>query len=69
MQIDSNILICPYCGQLTKIVWVHGHGQCVFCKTNFDECCRGESADDNLIEQNKREAPPENKTKENNHEN
>lgn len=43
MQIDNNILICPYCGQLTKIIWVHGHGQCMFCKTNFDECCRGES--------------------------
>jgi len=46
MEIDNNILICPYCGQLTKVVWVHGHGQCMFCKTNFDECCRGENMDD-----------------------
>lgn len=33
---------CPYCGQNTRLVWVHGHGQCEFCKTNVDECCRGE---------------------------
>ena len=43
MQIGNEILICPYCGQLTKIVWVHGHGQCMICKTNFDECGREEN--------------------------
>ena len=35
-------MICPYCGQLTQVVWVHGHGQCMVCKTIIDECCRGE---------------------------
>lgn len=57
MQIGNDILICPYCGQLTKVVWVHGHGQCMFCKTNFDECCRGESMDDSNqpIEQHDKE--------------
>lgn len=49
MQIGNEILICPYCGQLTKIVWVHGHGQCMICKTNFDECCRGEN---NSVDEN-----------------
>lgn len=47
MQIGNEILICPYCGQLTKVVWVHGHGQCMVCKTNFEECCRGESIENN----------------------
>lgn len=35
-------MICPYCGQLTQVIWVHGHGQCMVCKTIIDECCRGE---------------------------
>ncbi len=35
--------ICPWCGQLTNIIWVHGHGQCSVCGTNIDECCRGEN--------------------------
>lgn len=35
---------CPYCGFAGKLVWVHGHGQCERCKTNVDECCRGEAA-------------------------
>ena len=34
---------CLWCGQLTTIVWVHGHGQCARCGTNVDECCRGET--------------------------
>lgn len=36
---------CLYCGQPKSIVWVHGHGQCVHCGINVDECCRGESCD------------------------
>lgn len=42
VEIDKNIIFCPYCGQVSKIVWVHGHGQCFVCKTVIDECCRGE---------------------------
>ena len=29
---------CPYCSKETEVVWVHGHGQCEFCKVNIDEC-------------------------------
>jgi len=43
VEIDKDIIFCPYCGQLSKIVWVHGHGQCSVCKTTIDECCRGET--------------------------
>lgn len=39
----SAIEPCPYCGFTGKLVWVHGHGQCSRCKTNIDECCRGEA--------------------------
>ncbi len=42
LEIDKDIILCPYCGQISRIVWVHGHGQCLVCKTTIDECCRGE---------------------------
>lgn len=41
---NSNAFQCPYCGMVSHIVWVHGHGQCDRCKINVDECCRGEDA-------------------------
>ncbi|WP_372639279.1 hypothetical protein [Fodinibius sp.] len=33
---------CTYCGSEAPLVWVHGHGQCVHCGINVEECCRGE---------------------------
>jgi hypothetical protein len=41
MQVTNN-RVCLYCGQNAPVIWVHGHGQCAVCKTNVDECCRGE---------------------------
>lgn len=38
-------IICNWCGQITTIVWVHGHGQCALCGNSIDECCRGERAE------------------------
>jgi len=43
----KDIIICPYCGVPTKVVWVHGHGQCAICKNVIDECCRGENQQTN----------------------
>ena len=34
-----QIQICPACNRAMEIMWVHGHGQCSFCKTNIDPCC------------------------------
>ena len=34
---------CPACGQPESIVWVHGHGQCSYCKAVVDDCCQGET--------------------------
>ena len=28
------------CGQSSQTVFVHGHEQCVFCKSNVDPCCQ-----------------------------
>lgn len=43
-NLNNNGFRCPYCGTLSTIIWVHGHGQCDRCKINLDECCRGEDA-------------------------
>ena len=34
--------VCPYCGQSSQTVFVHGHEQCVVCKTNVEPCCQGQ---------------------------
>jgi len=34
--------VCSYCGQSSQTVFVHGHEQCVVCKTNVEPCCQGE---------------------------
>ncbi|QQS35647.1 MAG: hypothetical protein IPM56_15590 [Ignavibacteriales bacterium] len=39
--------ICPWCSTETKIIWVHGHGQCLNCGINIDECSRGEQCSEN----------------------
>ena len=39
---SENIVICNWCGSVTQIIWVHGHGQCANCGTNIEECCKGE---------------------------
>ena len=44
---NRQIQICPACNRATKIVWVYGHGQCSFCKTNIDPCCSGETNNEN----------------------
>ena len=49
---NRQIQICPACNRATEIVFIHGHGQCSFCKTNIDPCCSGETAE----HENKEEA-------------
>ena len=39
---SSKGKVCPYCGQSSQTVFVHGHEQCVVCKTNVEPCCSGE---------------------------
>jgi hypothetical protein len=43
--------ICQFCNQPSNIIWVHGHGQCSVCKTNIEECCKGEQAEKIMIEE------------------
>ena len=37
--------LCHYCGQSSETIFVHGHEQCAFCKTNVEPCCQGEVLD------------------------
>ena len=39
---QSKEKVCPYCGQSSQTVFVHGHEQCVVCKTNVEPCCSGQ---------------------------
>ena len=42
--------ICPYCGQLSQTLFVHGHEQCILCKTNVEPCCQGAVQEVNLTD-------------------
>lgn len=36
---------CPRCQSPLNTVVVHGHEQCVVCKSNIFECCSGDTCD------------------------
>ena len=36
---------CPRCQSPLNTVVVHGHEQCVICKSNIFECCSGDTCD------------------------
>ncbi|MGC6473389.1 MAG: hypothetical protein ACON5P_01955 [Candidatus Puniceispirillaceae bacterium] len=39
---QANEACCPRCHSPLETVVVHGHEQCVVCKSNIFECCSGE---------------------------
>ena len=49
---DRTLIVCNWCNQPSRIVWVHGHGQCSICGINIDECCQGENIE-RFMEENK----------------
>lgn len=62
MEPLKNVFLCPFCGHLSQMTWVHGHGQCTICGMTVDECCRGEQAcdldDPELVKKIERSTPP-----------
>jgi hypothetical protein len=34
-------IFCPYCARTTRLIYVHGHGQCEICKIYLEPCCQG----------------------------
>jgi len=47
---NFNLQRCPRCQSQLNTVVVHGHEQCINCKSNIFECCSGDTCetDNNL---------------------
>ncbi|MBO42704.1 MAG: hypothetical protein CMM28_03185 [Rhodospirillaceae bacterium] len=41
----TSTICCPFCGHITPLDYVHGHAQCIICKTNIAPCCDGASCE------------------------
>jgi len=42
MSYFEQLIRCNYCSRLTTGIYVHGHKQCSWCKTNIEPCCQGQ---------------------------
>jgi hypothetical protein len=42
---NMNLHRCPRCQSILKTVVVHGHEQCLICKSNIFECCSGDTCE------------------------
>lgn len=42
---DAHEACCPRCHSPLKTIVVHGHEQCMTCKSNIFECCSGEQCE------------------------
>ena len=40
-QPSADLVTCDWCGQVTRLHWVHGHAQCGNCHRVLIECCQG----------------------------
>lgn len=40
-KIEKHI-VCPWCGQHTRLELVHGHYECISCHRPVYDCCDGE---------------------------
>lgn len=36
---------CPWCGAMTRVIFVHGHYACTACHRSVWDCCNGLQAD------------------------
>ena len=48
MERKENKNQCPRCMSLTSFILVHGHYQCLICKSVVDDCCQGETCETNI---------------------
>ena len=42
---NLNIQRCPRCQHELNTIVVHGHEQCIICKSNIFECCSGDTCE------------------------
>lgn len=45
MDLSEEMVDCPWCGQCTRLIMVHGHYECMNCHRVVSDCCNGEVAD------------------------
>jgi hypothetical protein len=64
---DQLIIICPFCNMPTEMIQVHGHGQCLHCKTIFDACCTGEVNNNLPVEYSSEASEQKNNLTQNDH--
>jgi hypothetical protein len=41
---SNEFVMCPWCGQASRLEFVRGHYQCNSCKRPVWDCCDGEKA-------------------------
>lgn len=55
--IRKDKAVCPRCHFPLQTVNVHGHEQCVHCKSNIVECCSGEICEIHMISRQGQKEP------------
>ena len=46
---NLNIQRCPRCQNELNTIVVHGHEQCIICKSNIFECCSGDTCETDYL--------------------
>ena len=41
---SDDMVVCEWCGAVTRLIEVHGHYSCLSCHRNVRPCCEGEVA-------------------------
>ena len=41
----KQMVICPWCGGVTRPLFKHGHAECGRCNKPLSDCCDGERAE------------------------
>lgn len=41
LEIKDHCGLCPRCKVALQTIEVHGHLQCIVCKTVIEDCCQG----------------------------
>jgi hypothetical protein len=42
---NMNLQRCPRCHSILETIVIHGHEQCLVCKSNIFECCSGDTCE------------------------
>ena len=48
LPLNLNLQRCPRCQSELNTIVVHGHEQCMVCKSNIFECCSGDTCETDI---------------------